>query len=758
MLKESNKYRINIIGGIILLILTLVTGISVYVVMQRQAEATLSKSLEASLHSNIKLIESQINHGLIITNAVVTRPNVINKMQLLVINPGNANVLNEFPTIANSFLSTGLSAITFYNAAGNVVAHAGNFPQKHEMRVPLKSNERAFLLWDEQFILNVNMDILNKKGRHIGLIKTETRLLEMTAVFTDIAVIGKTVEFALCKELPDDKMNMDCFMNRMSGKKFTPLPRVVEDKALPMDYALHGKSGIIFAKDYRREHVVAAYAPVGEFGLGMVYKIDQIELYQPVRDRLKYIVPLLGILILVGILLLQFLVRPLVRQLVNSEKEARATNILLHDNMMRSKAVLDNVEEGIVTINEAGVIESFNPAAEIIFGYAAKEVTGNNVRMLLPEEHREKHDAILKYYLEEKDQKFIGAGREAVGLRKNGTRFLMEMNTSDAKLESGNLFIISVRDIETRKQTEKKLHQLNLELRQFKNTLDQTLEGVFMFAPDTLLFTYVNLGAQRQIGYSETELLLMTPVDIKPEFTLTKFKKTLQPLIDGILPSLTFETIHRHKDGHDTPVEIFLQYIRMEDQSPLFVAMVSDISERKQAEQRISHMANHDALTNLPNRNLLEDRIKQALIFAKRNKVQGAVMFIDLDKFKIINDTLGHDFGDHLLKEVADRLVSCLRSQDTVARYGGDEFIVVLHSVTNLQSIGPVAQKLLDTLLKPYYFKNQELNISASIGIAVFPDDGTDADTLITHSDAAMYTAKEAGRNNYKFFKPPMNS
>lgn len=758
MLKESNKYRINIIGGIILLVLTLAAGISVYVVMQRQAEAILSKSLEASLRSNVKLIESQLNHALNITKTVVTRPNVITKMQLLVTNPGNAEVLEEFPAIANSFITTGLSAITFHNAAGHVVAHAGNFSQKYEMRVPLKSNERAFLLWDKQFILNVSMDIHNKEGRHIGLIKTETRLLEMTAAFTDIAAIGKTVEFALCKEFPDDKMNMDCFLNRISGKKFTHFPRVVENKALPMDYALNGITGVIFAKDYRSEQVVAAYAPVANFGLGMVYKIDQIELYQPIRDHLKYIVPMLGVLILVGMLLLQFLVRPLVRQLVNSEKEARATNILLRDSEMHSRTVLENIEEGIVAITEAGVIESFNPAAEIIFGYTAKEVTGKNVRMLLPEEQRKKHDAILKYYLEEKDQKFIGTGREAVGLRKDGSRFLMEINTSDAKLESGNFFIISVRDIEERKHTEKKLHQLNLELRQFKNALDQTLEGVFMFAPDTLLFTYVNLGAQRQIGYSETELLQMTPVDLKPEFTLTKFKKTMQSLIDGTLPTLTFETIHRHKDGHGIPVEIFLQYIRMEEQEPLFVAMVSDISERKQTEQRIAHMANHDALTNLPNRNLLQDRIKQALIYAKRNKAQGAVMFIDLDKFKIINDTLGHDFGDHLLKEVAHRLVSSLRSQDTVARYGGDEFIVVLHSVPTIHNIGPVVQKLLDTLLKPYHFKNQELNISASVGIAVFPDDGADADSLITNSDAAMYTAKQDGRNNYKFFQSSMNA
>ena len=304
--------------------------------------------------------------------------------------------------------------------------------------------------------------------------------------------------------------------------------------------------------------------------------------------------------------------------------------------------------------------------------------------------------------------------------------------------------------------SERATRLLHTELSQFKNTLDQTLDCIFMFDPESLCFTYANKGAMKQIGYSETELMQMTPVDIKPELTLEQFRQVVQPLVDGVQPSLTFQTVHRHKDGHDIPVEIFLQLVRLEGQGqsqpPRFVAVVSDISERKQTEQRIAHMANHDALTDLPNRHLLQDRIQQALIQARRNGNQGAVLFIDLDKFKCINDTMGHDVGDLLLKEVAHRLVSSLRSQDTVARTGGDEFIVVLHSVANAQDAGPLAQKLLDALLLPYLFAGKKLHISASIGIAVFPDDGEDIDTLLKNSDAAMYQAKEAGRNNCQFF------
>ena len=622
LLPKHQDLRIGIIGGFILLILTLATGISVFVVMQRQAESVLSKSLEASLKSNVRSFESQIDQVLSNTQTVASRPYLINNLQLLASKPGNATGLIALQSAAKSFLLTSFTGMSFYDVRGHEVARAGLFSQTPELRVPLKAKNRAFLLWKGQFILHASMDMLDQQGRRVGTVMTEASLPLLTRAFADVASIGGTGEFAVCAPLADDEKNMDCFSSRTSGKVFKRFPRMIEGKPLPMNYALNGETGIIFTKDYRQEQVVAAYAPVGAFGLGVVIKIDQAELYHPVTEQLKFIAPLLVALVLAGMLLLHVLVRPLVRKLIDSERTTR---------------------------------------------------------------------------------------------------------------------------------------QLHTELHQFKNTLDQTLEAVYIFDPDTLRFTYVNEGAMKQVGYSETELMQMTPMDIKPLFTLEQFQQVVQPLIDGVQPSLTFQTVHRHKDGHDVPVEIFLQLVHLEGQPPRFVAMVSDISERKQTEQRIAHMANHDALTDLPNRHLLQDRIQQALIQARRNCNQGAVLFMDLDKFKAINDTLGHDVGDLLLKEVAQRLVSSLRAEDTVARTGGDEFVVVLHSVAYAQDAGTTAQKLLDALLLPYWFAGKELHISASIGIAVFPDDGEDTDTLLKHSDTAMYHAKEAGRNNCQFFARQMN-
>lgn len=183
----------------------------------------------------------------------------------------------------------------------------------------------------------------------------------------------------------------------------------------------------------------------------------------------------------------------------------------------------------------------------------------------------------------------------------------------------------------------------------------------------------------------------------------------------------------------------------------------AEIADRKQAETRAQHLADHDPLTGLPNRRLLEDRLMQAIARGGRNQKPTAVMFVDLDRFKAINDTLGHAVGDVLLKEVSERLVKQLRVGDTVCRIGGDEFVVVLPEVTRSSDAAGVAQKIIDTVSLPITVEDRELQVSVSIGISVFPDDGGDAETLIRNADAAMYHAKETGRAGYQFFTEQMN-
>ncbi|HEY5093866.1 MAG TPA: EAL domain-containing protein [Candidatus Eremiobacteraceae bacterium] len=183
-----------------------------------------------------------------------------------------------------------------------------------------------------------------------------------------------------------------------------------------------------------------------------------------------------------------------------------------------------------------------------------------------------------------------------------------------------------------------------------------------------------------------------------------------------------------------------------------------DITERKHAEERLAHLAHHDALTDLPNRVMLDDRLAQSIAHAGRNGRVTAVLFLDLDRFKDINDTLGHSTGDRLLKRVSERLSQCLRTGDTVARSGGDEFIIVLADVAHVDDVTVVAKRIVDSFTTPFSVDGRELYASASMGISVFPFDGRDVDSLIRFADAAMYKAKDAGRNHFQFFTADMNA
>ena len=288
--------------------------------------------------------------------------------------------------------------------------------------------------------------------------------------------------------------------------------------------------------------------------------------------------------------------------------------------------------------------------------------------------------------------------------------------------------------------------------------LDNVNEGIIVVTEEGFILSF-NTAAEKIFGYSDEEIIKRKFNELISDDNLGlsgKYHKYVETQDDVIYFGVTREVVGLRKDFSAFPLELKTSQLRIQNRL-LFISSARDISERKDSEQRILYMASYDALTQLPNRTLLQDRIQQALVHNHRHNLQAAVLFIDLDKFKIINDTLGHDYGDSLLKEASIRLQAEVRSEDTVARHGGDEFIILLSTITQPQDAGLIAQKLLESLVLPFFIKGKELHISASIGIAIYPDDGHDMETLLKNSDIAMYHAKETGRNNYQFFSAKMN-
>jgi diguanylate cyclase (GGDEF)-like protein/PAS domain S-box-containing protein len=308
-------------------------------------------------------------------------------------------------------------------------------------------------------------------------------------------------------------------------------------------------------------------------------------------------------------------------QMVTNLKQIK---VELEKSQSQLQAIIHNAMDGIITINEAGEILGFNPAAEQIFGYAQQEILSHNLNMLMPEPYRSEHDSYLNHYMQTGEAKIIGVcGREVIAVRKNGEQFPMELSASE-----------------------------------------------------------MVLAGQRY-----------------------------------------------------------------------FIGIVRDITERKQAEEKIAHLAHYDYLTDLPNRALFLDNLEHAISLARRNHYKVAVLFLDLDGFKKVNDTLGHDAGDLLLRGVSKRLRETIRASDTVARVGGDEFIFVLNEIGSDENAALMANKIIVALSEPFELKGQRCHVGGSIGISLYPDGSQASETLIKQADDAMYLAKQSGKNTYKFYR-----
>ena len=312
--------------------------------------------------------------------------------------------------------------------------------------------------------------------------------------------------------------------------------------------------------------------------------------------------------------------------------------------------------------------------------------------------------------------------------------------------------IVTLTDITARKQAEKILL-----LRE--RALEASTEAVFIARceQNANLIEYINPAFEKITGYSSEQVIGKDLLAIEQKICkgqdLGKIQDALRDKQPGhaITHNTRLDGSHFWSDLHIAPVRD--EY----DETTHFVGIQNDISESMLHQSTLEYQANHDALTGLPNRNLLNDRLQQAISSSKRSQHLMALVFVDLDHFKFVNDTLGHDVGDIVLKAVATRLTSCLRNADTAARSGGDEFLLILVEQESTESISAVIRRLLEVIAQPIEVEQQNLHVTCSIGISLLSQDGDDASTLLKNADTAMYHAKEKGRNNFQFFNSAMN-
>jgi diguanylate cyclase (GGDEF)-like protein/PAS domain S-box-containing protein len=282
----------------------------------------------------------------------------------------------------------------------------------------------------------------------------------------------------------------------------------------------------------------------------------------------------------------------------------------------------------------------------------------------------------------------------------------------------------------------------------FRSLVEQASDCFYLHDVDGRLID-VNQRACYALGYTRSELLAMSLLDIDVNLSRQALRALLTSVLAGKPAAL--ESRHRHRDGTVFQVEVRIGAIEIAGRQHL-LSLARDITERRELQNYVEHLAFHDPLTDLPNRAMFNRHLSHALVQARRYHKRLALLFIDLDHFKNVNDTLGHHAGDCLLQEIARRLTSSLRRGDLVARLGGDEFVVLLEEITGLLQVAQVARQILAALAPEFQLDGQRISVTASIGISTFPDDGADELTLLKHADIAMYRAKYGGKNNFQYY------
>ena len=434
------------------------------------------------------------------------------------------------------------------------------------------------------------------------------------------------------------------------------------------------------------------------------------------------------------------------RKQLEIQKEAAQKS--LRESEEKYRTILEKMEEGLFELDLKGNITFVNDAECRKLGYSREELTGMNYRQFQDENTAKKTRQIFsEVYKKEEPIQLL----DVEIIRKNGSKAFNEISVSLLKDKEGKAtgFRGISRDVTVRRQMEEMIRQSEEKYRTIINEVDEwyfeiDLAGNVIFVNDAIV---------RSVGYPPERLIGLNYKSFTSKERSGEVFKIFRQVYETREPIKNFPYEFVLPDGKITFFELSV-FPKLDDQGKVvgFRGVGHDVTERKQTEEQLNYIATHDLLTGLPNRMLLMDRLKMATAQAKRNAQKLALMMLDLDNFKNVNDSLGHMVGDKLLKEISLRLTGRLRQNDTICRLGGDEFIILLPAIERVEDAVEVAKIILESFEQSFICNDHLINSSISIGIAIYPDDAQDIDVLMKNADMAMYYVKAHGRNGYHLF------
>ncbi|WP_458701166.1 EAL domain-containing protein [Sulfurospirillum sp. 1307] len=450
---------------------------------------------------------------------------------------------------------------------------------------------------------------------------------------------------------------------------------------------------------------------------------------------------------IIRILLSDFTELYLSNQQLADQVDFMSDSILEQESMQ--KEIINQNAIGIGYISTEGEILFVNKYTHDLLGYEEGELIGKNIEEITYKEDIEKSLSYRKELIKAGVKK-SKTNIEKRYIHKDGSLIWVNLSlfysmNKDRKVK----YIIGfIKDIRERKAIEQQLILA-------KSVFDNSKEGI-VIVDRKMHVRDINKGFTEILGYSKDEVLnknieLFISINYGREFYKAMLVEVNQK---GFWQG---EVFGKRKNQEIFPKWLNINTIKDEAGKIIYyVGIFSDISMIKKSEEKLEFLAHHDHLTKLPNRLLISENLKQAIKRANRKKSKVAIIFLDLDNFKTINDTFGHSYGDEVLLNISARLKEVLREQDSVGRLGGDEFIILIEDFQEISNLEPVLEKIISVFKKPILINNNSFKISGSLGISVFPDDGRNIESLIKHADAAMYSAKDAGRDTYKFYAPDM--
>jgi diguanylate cyclase (GGDEF)-like protein/PAS domain S-box-containing protein len=523
--------------------------------------------------------------------------------------------------------------------------------------------------------------------------------------------------------------------------RFDPFRRVTEATPLPTGVGLPGRvlaSGrpawiVDVTKDanFPRGHVCEQVGLRGAFSFPVavaerVYAIMECFSADAVRPDMR----LLEVTAHIG--------RQLGRVIQSME-----TEIALRDSETRFRSVAESATDAIVAADQEGVMVSWNRGAERIFGYTEPEVLGKPLSVLMPERFRDMHDAGMRRVVDGgvAASRLIGSTVEVVGLRKDGREFPLELSLATWDSPNGRFFSGIIRDISERKKAEEKIKAL----------LETAPDPIVEIDSDGRI-VLANARTDELFGYERSEMVKRPIEKLFSERSRELVAERFHAIISGADAggSLTLgqDMWGQRKDGSEFPVDVTVSTMAT-DEGLVITSIIRDVTDRKRFETQLQHLADHDALTELFNRRRFEQELNEYGDYARRYKETGAVLLLDLDRFKFVNDTHGHKAGDEVIRAVGNALRESVRQSDVVARLGGDEFAVLLKNVHQAEAERVACLMLATVRDRELPLSGHRTTMTTSIGIAPFGEDVI-TENLLVNADLAMYAAKDAGGNRYE--------